>query len=262
MKDENIEISLDYTGEIVDFNRRNQGFVQNLDVLNAAIDFTLKQVKTDTSERRNAIIYMLCRLCVRHFEAILHLSMVGHGYSAARIMRSMFEKCVDAYFIASFPEAFEDFWDYHLILLEKENGSDFVKQLDPDYETKKLRFYSMVRGRKVLRRSWSSSDLVSRAKKVGVDDYLIKNMYQASNKMVHSSIHEIMGSLQKEDDETISPATGSTEAEIALADANLLLSTLMLKNALLLLISHFNLEIPVEFSKFFARFATNFSEPE
>lgn len=243
-----------YDAEIQLFARRNKNFALAFDKLNSSIDQIVKQVRTDTSERLNVTIYMLSRLCIRHYESILLLASTGHGFSATRILRSMFEKLVDALYLKLEPSNLDDYWDYYFVEMKKMGYEHIAAKMDADYKEKIRRF----EGKKNKRSRWSTLNLVSQAKKVGFDEDIIRMVYRHSNSFVHSSLDEILSSLLSEQDGSLTPTEGSSEQERRTADVAVTLSTHLIRNVLQLLVQHFQLTKPPEFDEFFTAFDTNF----
>ena len=253
MKDKGFPIvRINYDAEIERFSGRNQLLVALLPKLNDAMDKSFVQVCTKTNDHLAIVVHMLLRLTLRHYEAIFHLASTGHGFSANRILRSMFEKYVDAHYIHLNPEQVADFWDYHLFTLEKEWGVKKLKEMDSDYRSKLKKYYTTrpKTGRKIKRSRWSEANLVEKAKAIGLDQ-IIEHAYRRPNAFVHSSVTEIIASFYLEDDDSISPASESTDAERAYADATMKIATPIAHGALKLLNEHFSLSEPPELDIFF-----------
>jgi|GEM_PF-5460667 len=250
-------VRMNYDQEAEAFTLQNLGFAKHLPNLVEAIDKTLVQVKVKGGRNPDLAVNMLCRICVRHYESLLLLLMSGHGYSAGRILRSLFEKYVDAIYLAKFPAEAEDFWDYALFTLMEERGESFVRNYEPDYKKKMARFYTGRR--KTPRPRWSRLDLRKKADMIPIDPWFSQHAYKELHLYVHSSMKEIVDSLIEEEDGSISPVSGSSEQERRVGGVYLILATHILRNVLVLLISHFDLEKPAHFTDFFSEFDAWFS---
>ena len=251
-KDEFPIVRVNYDAEIERFSGRNQLLVALFPKFNEAMDKSFIQVHTTTNDHLAIVIHMLIRLALRHYEAIFHLAMCGHGFSANRILRSMFEKYVDAHYIHLNPVQIEDFWDYHLFTLKDEWGAERLQEMSPDYETKLARFYTVNprTHKKRKRPRWSKLDFVAKVDKVGANDFL-EAAYRRPSAFVHSSVTEIIASFYLEEDDTISPASESTDTERNYADSTMLAATPVAYAALKLLNEHFSLDEPPELDIFF-----------
>ncbi len=229
----------DYQDEIRLFNLRNPAFVKLLPEFNKVMDHVLIQVRTNTGDHLGIVIHMLLRSSLRHYEAIVHLSLCGHGFSALRILRSFFEKYVDARYIHDNPEQIEDFWDYLILTTH-----DKVKPFTADEQRTIERFYIDNPKRRQKRRQWSKSNFVEKAATVGFSQSVIDGFYRHPSGFIHSSMEEISGSFVIEADNTLSPATGATPYERETADYCVHVATPLAFGALGLLIEHFKLTEP------------------
>lgn len=213
MPDNNFLIYIfDNENENKTFSERNQDILQ---LLNPKLNnITDKIFRNSVSSNRPEItIFMLGRLCVRHFESILLLCSNGHGFAAYRILRSMFEKYVDAKYLHKNPQEIDDFWDFYLLQVKKTKGEDFVKKLEPNYENI-IKKFEQKKGRKTNHRiNWSKKSLKTKANEVGIGNSTLNRSYNYANLFVHSSVEEMFSSLILETDNSISPVE-STNNEI------------------------------------------------
>ena len=130
-KEEFLIYYLNKETEIKEFSKRNQEILKLIPKLNTALDTVFRN--SVPSDRKGITVFMLARLCWRHFESVLLLCMSGHGFSACRILRSMFEKYVDATYLHQNPEQIDDFWDYNLVQINELEGEQAVKQFDSNF---------------------------------------------------------------------------------------------------------------------------------
>lgn len=229
--------NLNKDSENVIFSKEHQLVLSLFPKLNQAMDTVLIQIKP--SGNVEMVVYMLGRLCVRHYESILLLCSNGHGFAAMRILRSMFEKIVDAAYLNKHPEKIDDFLNYHLVNLKKQGFTELAKELDNDYE----KIIDTLRSSKSkrLRSNWADTDLVSKAQSVGCDEWIINHAYRIPNEFVHSSVAEIVLSLTEEKDGTVTAVESENASERKLADVCFNISSLVLIETLKILIGAFNL---------------------
>jgi len=83
------------------FSERHPGFLELLPTLNDTLDNVLKH--TVTADRQGVTVFMLGRRCANDFSEILLLASNGYGFAALQILRSMFEKLVDARYLHDNP---------------------------------------------------------------------------------------------------------------------------------------------------------------
>lgn len=242
-----------YADDIRDFSRRHQGFLKASADLNAAADEIFLQVHLQKSQRAAVLILMLGRLCERHFESIVLLSACAQGYSAMRIVRSLFEKFVDAKYLHSFPQESSDFWDYAYVQMIREGREAQARKIEPNLMETVARF----RRGKSWRLMWSRLNTVQKAEKVGIEPLLIDSAYRKANTMVHSSLDEIMGSFMIESDGTLTPSY-NTVSESSVADAAVNLAVIIYCQMLAVLCEQFQIEEPHALQSFVSKFVKSF----
>ncbi len=231
---------LNYQEEIELFNERNQAALALFPLLNEALDNTFKKISP--SGRNQKIVYALGRLSARHFEAIMLLCMNGLGFSAMRILRSMFEKIVDGGFINNNQSVVHDFVEYYFLQLKKTGFENFAKKVDPDFLETIEKFKNPTSKR--YRMSWSTDDVVSRAKACGFSDFFIDYAYRIPNEFVHSSFGEIVLSFRTEADGTTTACEHDNPNERRMADVCYQLACHLLVQTIILQIAAF--ELPAE----------------
>lgn len=228
---------LNYKKEIELFNERNEAMLALFPLLNEALDKTFKQISPNGQHKM--IVYALGRLSARHFEAIMLLCMNGLGFSAMRVLRSMFEKVVDGGFINNHKEVVDDFVEYYFLQLKKTGFEDFAKKVDPDFLTTIEKFKNPKS--KGYRMSWSKDAVVTRAKECGFDDFFINYAYRIPNEFVHSSLGEIVLSFRTEEDGTSAACEDDNPNERRMADACYKLACPLLVQTIILQIAAFEL---------------------
>src|SRR5262249_35125718 len=128
----------DLPDEVERFTARNQEAVDLLTRFSEAIyAITNKSVP---SNRKGLTIFMLCRLCIKDFSEILLLSSNAHGFAALQVLRSMFEKLVDASYLHEHPDEIDAFWDYYLLQLEKLGWEKIAERYDRGWKQKVAAF--------------------------------------------------------------------------------------------------------------------------
>lgn len=218
------------------FSERNAQLLSLLPALNDALDHVLSH--SVTANREGLTIFMLGRRCSNDFEEILLLASNGHGFAALQVLRSMFEKLVDATYLHDHPSEVEAFWNYYFIQLEKLNYEDLADKTDPDWRTIADKFRS--RGKKGTRTQprWAKDNLVKMANDVGLGTNL-KHAYYLPNLFIHNSVAEIMFSLEQDPNGKITPVDSNNPKARRMADMAVIHAFLLLLKSLELQIEHY-----------------------
>lgn len=239
------------------FSKRNQALILGLPLLLESIDMIFRQIEVPSDPSKIELnIYMMGRLCCRLFESIFLLALAGHGFSATRILRSLFEKTVDLLYLKENPELLIDFRQFFLLELERNGFSDIAEEADKDYRNIIKRFKFERNGRYWPR--WTKIDLISVAKKVGMEEEIILQVYRFPNSYVHTSAGEVLQSLERSNDGSLLPVTEAAPMERHLSDTAMQHSIHLLKIILDLEIIYFGLVTPPQFANFFKSFDFNF----
>lgn len=238
--------NFNFESEIIDFSARNQEYVRKFPLLNTAIDRIFGQIAP--SNQLEMTVYMLGRLCARAFEALFVLATIGHGSSAQRLLRSLFEKVVDLEYLSQNPQKLEDFVDFDLVECKKLGLKCPIPE--SDYETRTKRFKNSKGSTR-----WTGIDLVSQARKVGFEDWFINGVYRVPNRYVHTSVAEIIQSIETEKDGSLSAVLGASKMDRSWADYSLLIATDLIKIVLRRQLSQFCVDQPSEFQEFFDKFS-------
>jgi len=244
-----LTLRFNYDKEVRSFCERMQGYVQAFPTLNEAIDKIFIQIRPNG--KLETTIYMLGRLCSRQFEAIFVLATMGHGTSANRLLRSLFEKAVNLHYLAQYPEFLDDFWDYYFVELHKLGLDDEAEKIDKDASTKMDRFRRPSGG---FQPRWTKLDLVSQAKLIGFDEAFLRHVYQGPNGYVHTSVGEILESFVHEEDDTLSAVTEASDADRTMADMSLLAATDIVRGVIEKEVQYFALNPVSEFDGFVEEF--------
>lgn len=222
MANYDIFFSLNKDKEIGDFSIANEDVLSLILELNDLSDSFFS--KSVSSDRKGLTIFMLGRLCSRHFENILWLAPAGYGFAANRILRSMFEKFIDAAYLHKNPHLIDEFWDYGLVETLNLEGEKAAEKINSDFR-KIIAKFKNPKPRKGYRYKWSNKGLREKARDVGIfKDKTLKHAYSYPNLFVHTSTSEIVLSLILEEDDSISPVEPhNNEAERKLARLTLIL---------------------------------------
>ena len=150
------------------------------------------------------IVVALGKLCVDHFDDIELLCANRCGDGAFIIVRSMFEKLVDAHYIHAHPEKAESFRDFFFVHMRtvrnqientygKESISDDYRSIvDTNFERVREEFsYKTNKGKEKTKSSWSDKGLVDMAIEVGLRDFLVPAYYVPIEK-AHPSVPSVM----------------------------------------------------------------------
>lgn len=178
------------------FEKRHKFFLKGLPLLEDAAREILTRTLNSEKIEDNAI-FGLGQLCAEDFQEILLLSGNGYGTGAMKILRGMFERTVDAFYLDKHPEeaeAFFDFADVDLSKLirsaEEHFGGKFMSE-ERLTEVQKLKEQAEALGKS---RSWTKKDVVTRAKEAGLGPDIPLHWY-APMKEVHSSARAIMSRM-------------------------------------------------------------------
>ncbi len=232
---------MNYRNEVAAFSGKHQSLMASILKLNSSADKIFLQIQLTTDNRLGIVISQLTRICNRHFEAILLLATTGHGHSVVRILRSLFEKAVDAKFLHIHPNELDDFIDYYIVQMHDRGQPSGLPMPN---NSGRFRFKNGN-----LRPRWSKQSVSEKAKAVDMQP-LLDNAYKYGHLLIHSSMHEVLGSLIIEDDGSLSPATPEQHQEHDLAYIGLLASATIMVNVLDFTIKHFELVEPEEFEEF------------
>src|ERR1700730_4457761 len=169
----------DLPDEVEAFSQRNQQALDLLPRLSETIyKVTNKPVK---SNREGLTVFMLCRLCLKDFSEILLLSSNAHGFAALQVVRSMFEKLVEAKYLHVHPAEIEAYWVYYLVQLEKLGWETIAEKHDKDWKQIVSVFKTKTgRGKTRTQPRWSRHSLIEIAKEVGMEN-LLRECYYLPN---------------------------------------------------------------------------------
>ncbi len=226
----------DLPNEIELFNQRNQRALHLLARFNDTIFKVFN--KSVPSNRQGLTVFMLCRLCTKDFSEILLLSSNAHGFAALQILRSMFEKLVEATYLHSHPNEIDDYWDYYFVQLEKLGSESVAEKYDKDWKLKVAAFKTKTKKGKTRTRPRSRHSLVELAKEVGMG-HLLRECYYRPSLFVHNSPTEILFSLKTEADGTISPVDRGGEQEKVHADFAFFQGYYLILQTLSLVMEHY-----------------------
>jgi len=219
------------------FSERNAELLSLLPDLNDAMDSVLRH--TVKADRQGLTVFMLGRRCSNDFAEILRLASNGYGFAALSVLRSMFEKLVDATYLHKHPEEVDAFWDYHFVQLEKLGYADIAKKFDPNWEAIAGQFKR--KGKKGLHTQprWAKNSLVKIAKGVGLGDHL-KHAYYLPNLFIHNSVAEIIFGLQEDQNGRFTPVDSNNPKERRMADIAVVQAIFLLLSMLELAIEHYD----------------------
>lgn len=235
-KNEPLTFGFDQAERVRLFNERNSKVLNLIPKLNDALDAVFKH--RVTGNRQGLTVFILGRLCAKDFSEILLLSSNGFGFAALQILRSMFEKVVDASYLHANPTEIDAFWDYYFIQLEKMGLVDLAKKLDPNWKAIAESFKKKTKRGTRTQPRWADKDLVSTAKKVGLGDYL-KEVYYLPNLFIHNSSAEVMFGLKVEADGSLTPIDYNSPEELQMADIAFIYACFLLFKVLDVEVQHY-----------------------
>jgi len=210
-----------YENENKLFCERNEFYIKLIPRLSEATNIVFSQITA--SGNWEITIYLLGRICIRHYESIVLLCSLGFGFRAMAIHRTFFEKAVDSFYLNQNPNELDNFIDFGLVQLKKTGFENWAKTIEPDLVNKIKKFKDPKKKR--LRPTWSDKDVIKRAISVGVNDNLINLNYRIPNEYIHSSIGELQSSIFENTTGNIEPIESDNEQERKVAAITLTLST-------------------------------------
>jgi len=230
-------VTFDLPHEVELFNERNREAIDLLERFNDTI-YTVTN-RAVPLNRQGLTIFMLCRLCLKDFSEILLLSSNAHGFAALQVLRSMFEKLVDATYLHSHPNEIDAYWNYYLVQLEKMGWEQIAENYDKNWKEKVAAFKTTnKKGKQRTQARWSRHDLVKIANDVGVRD-LLSGCYYLPNQFVHNSPAEILFSLETDANGKFTPVDHGGKEERHFADVAFAQGYLLVLKTLALLIDHY-----------------------
>lgn len=232
-------VRLKYEREIQRMNRRFPDLVGVLKEVDQLTDEVFKQLRVKFSNKQAVAVSQLGRICCRHFESIVYTSLAGHGFTSLRSLRSMYEKLVDAAYLAQHEDEVEDFWDYSLVELVLIGRTDLAERQDREY-LRAIERFKLKNGQ--YRSRWSKRTIRERAQRVKLADHRFQFAYKSANPFVHSSISEVSNSFIIERDGSVSPATSDDHLEHDAAAGALVTSLILMNDVLHVMIAFFGLE--------------------
>lgn len=236
------------------FNERHSKFLELLPSLNDALDNVFKH--TVMADREGLTVFMLGRRCANDFSEILLLASNGYGFAALQILRSMFEKLVDARYLHEPPAEVDTFWDYHLVLLVKLGYQDVARRFDAEWEKKVARFKTGGKKGNRTQPRWNKLSLVDEAKKVGLGDHL-HGAYYLPNAFIHNSSAELLFALEADINGRLTPVDFNNPSERRMADVAVHQGLLFLVLILQLEVEHYGWEdSALEVQQFLSRFGS------
>ena len=218
--------------EVSQFSERNAQLLAMLPELNDAMDSVFRH--TVTADRHGLTVFMLGRRCTTDFEEILLLASNGHGFAALSVLRSIFEKLVDATYLHNHPTEVDAYWNYYFVQLEKLDYADIADNIDPNWQAITAQF--KMKGKKGrIQPRWAKDNLVKVARDEGLGD-LLKHAYYLPNLFIHNSVVEILFTTERGHNGRITPLDSNNPKERRMADMAVI-------QAFLLMLKTFELEI-------------------
>jgi hypothetical protein len=218
------------------FNERHSKLLDFLPHLNETLDNVFKH--TVMGDRAGLTVFMLGRRCANDFSEILLLASNSYGFACLQLLRSMFEKLVDARYLQKHPEEVDNFWDYHLVLLVKLGYEDAAAKFDPEWDRKVAKFKRPHKKGFRTQSRWNKLTLVDEAKQVGLGDHL-QGTYYLPNAFIHNSAAELLFALEADENGRFTPKDFNNPDERRMADVALQQALFFLLEVLKLQLEHY-----------------------
>ena len=190
------------------------------------------------ANREGLTIFMLARRGSIDLEEILLLASNGHGFAALGILRSMFERLVDAAHLHRHVKQVDAFWDYHLVQLEKLEYTDVAKKFDPNWQKVAEQFKAKGTSGVRTQPRWAKDSLVKMAKDLDLGIHL-KHAYYLPNLFIHKSAAEIMLGLEEVLNGRFTPVDSNNPIERRMADVAVVQAIFLLLRMLELASEHY-----------------------
>ncbi len=244
-----------------DFERRHAQFLQAVvrSLMEAATKAFARKMESEHPHER--LVFILGRHVPEDFNEIFLLAANGYGIGALKLLRPMFERVVTMMYLIRNPEKAQDFFDWVLVEKQrtlnhlKDEGDDptnyltaeEIEQVKTEYERVKHKFPKKAR-------SWSSLNLKSMARQVGVGQMYL-SLCHWPTLQVHTTLVGITARMEITTEGGVGFKIGAQRKE---ADLSLLGAHFCLLTALDAHVAHFNLPIDMtvlvdEYKKYWAR---------
>lgn len=173
------------------FAERNPVFVESKQRIEQACDTILNRTLPDSTLLDKAVFFAGHRIADDFMEVVV-LAANGEGRGAQKLLRPMFEQLVTVKYLIKHPELIDQYMNYFRVdrrrlakVVESTLGPDALgaeKMAEVEAEFQKIKSQYQVAdcnkcGTVRLAHAWTQVDLVTMAKEVGVDVYLVSAYY-------------------------------------------------------------------------------------
>jgi hypothetical protein len=193
-------LRLGYPEEGEDFLNRHKLFFEQYDSLRALMEMVFVRT-AEIRSLADRLVLNLGNLIIEEFMEILCLAASGYGDGGLKILRGMYERLVNLYYIADnsqddeMPQLYADYFHVnrrrqlnHLIDLLPEYSKDvYPKETIEEVEGE----YARVKQKFPNKQFWSGFDLRTLAKKVGLEKLYLP-CYFDPTLLLHGSIQALM----------------------------------------------------------------------
>lgn len=202
--EEKSDLQFGRTSENEWFAQTHQSFIDCLPNLNKLLATSFLREYSTKLTSQDFVILSLSKLCSDNFEEIILLCTNGYCDGALVILRSMFEKLVNARYLHVHPEKTESFLNFFFVhmrtvknliknIFGEEHLSDYYKTLvETNFDRVRHQFsYKTSKNKEKTRSSWSDKGLVDMALEVGLKEYLVLAYYLPIER-AHPSVPSVM----------------------------------------------------------------------
>jgi hypothetical protein len=239
------------------FFKRHPLWSAKLKLLHSTLEKTFIR-EIDPKSAADKVVFFLGRLVVEDFNEIFLLCGNGYGFAGLKILRGLYERVVTSGYIAKNPNEAESFLDYHhiqkgkMLFHSKKFFGNFTRfspeeitRIKKLYEQNKIKFQEIVCkqcGTTRTQFSWTKLDLLSMAKKIGLDNLYFPGYFYPTLQ-THATLSSLSARIKIRSD---GGATFDCEVQREWADNalnaahNLQISNLLIQN------SYFNLHLDQE----------------
>ena len=191
----------------------------------------------ETSNSADCVVFMLGRLAVEDFMEILLLCGNGYGIGGMKLLRGLYEKAVTLGYIAKNPDKAEQFLEYYYVhqgkhfnhakkvfAMDEFLSSSQIEQIESAYEKAKQKYQEVLCKKCGTTRtwiSWSELDLLSMARKAGLDKLYLQCYYDPTLQ-AHTTFSSLASKLKVKENGHVSfdESPQHDRADVALIGAH------------------------------------------
>ncbi len=198
-------ITFGFAAEWDAFLARHPRFVEKLKGLTETFQKAFVR-HIEMGEPADRVVFFLGRLSVEDFMEVLLLCGNGYGFGGMKLLRGLYEKAVTLGYIAKNPDKAEQFLEYHYVHqgkqfnhatkvfpMKEHLSASQIDEIQDRYKKAKGKYQEVVCkkcGTTKTMPSWSELDVLSMARKAGLDKSYLQCFYDPTLQ-VHTTFSSI-----------------------------------------------------------------------